>query len=383
MREASKNLSAKKVVENLMCADKNGESMDKIKKVFKSIKEKIDLIAIINTGVSDPNFKYLTQFRSGIFEQNFLLVDKHGMELITNNLEYETALGQRLKHMKIKRIDSGKETSSYLRKKIYKKTIGLNYNFLPIAYRNFIKKFKPKKIIDVSPAFVNARAVKDGSEMENIRAANKITKMAFAEIPQYFKAGITEKQLAARFNYLMAEKGADDNAFETIVCFGKNSALPHHSPSKSRLQENSFILIDAGAKYNNYCADLTRTFIFKPDIKSSKYKRMIEIYETVKRAQRLGLESAAEGVNGQKVFEKVLNFINTADHGKYKNKFIHGLGHSIGIEVHDHGASFSNQDIVLKENMVISDEPGIYINGFGGVRIEDDVLIKKKKSEFL
>jgi len=354
----------------------------KLNKIFNNIDKNIDLVLIMNTGIADPNFYYLTGFTSGLLEQNILLVYKDNIELITNKLEVKIALKQKTKNMKIIEINKSNEFKKYLKQKINKKVIGLNFSFLPIAYFNYFKKYKPQKIINSSNAFVDARKIKDKKEINNIRIANKITKEAFEKIKKYFKTGITEKELAAKFEYLMRENGASGEAFETIVSFDKNSALPHHFPDNTKLNKNSIILIDAGAKYNNYCGDITQTFIFEPDKKTEKYKKMIEIYNIVMKAQEIGLKKAKQGINGKEVHNSVDKFINTVNNGKYNGKFIHSLGHGIGIEVHD-GPGFSNQNNILEENMVISDEPGIYIVGLFGVRIENDVLIKKNKSIFL
>lgn len=355
---------------------------NRLKKIFSNIGKNIDLIVILNSQTADPNFYYLTGFTSGLFENNILLVERNGIELITDRLEFETALEQKIKNMKIKSINKANELEKYLKQKLSNKIIGINFSFLPIAYFRYLKQYKPKKIIDVGKAFMGARLVKDEKEIENIRIANEITKKAFKKIQQYFKTGITEKELAATFEYLMRKNNASEEAFETIVSFDKNSALPHHFPDNTKLKENSIVLIDAGAKYNNYCADITQTFIFKPNKNSDKYKKIIEMYNIVKQAQQIGLKNAKENANGKEVHNAVNNFINSVHKGKYNGKFIHSLGHSIGIETHD-GPGFSNQNNILKENMIISDEPGIYINGFGGVRIENDVLIKKNKSVFL
>lgn len=356
----------------------------KLENVFKNATAAgADLILLANTGNEDPNFLYLTEFESGLFENNILLARRDRMMLLTNSLEYETALAQKNRIMDVVNIGNSNEMSKILKQEIKDKVIGINMGFLPAGSLGIIKKFRPRKIIDISGAFAKARAIKDETELKKIRIANSITKKAFREIPKYFREGITEKEIAARFNYLMAYNGSDKEAFDTIVSFGKNSALPHHFPDSTKLAKNSIVLIDAGAKYKNYCADLTRTFIFKPDRASAKYKKMIGIYETVRKAQRIGLTKAVEEENGRNVHAAAVEFINTAYRGKYKGKFIHSLGHSIGIETHDPGASFSQQSVKLKKNMVISDEPGIYIVGFGGVRIEDDVLIGKNKSIFL
>ena len=134
--------------------------------------------------------------------------------------------------------------------------------------------------------------------------------------------GMTEKELAARLDYLMMERGADGLAFGTIVSFGKNAALPHHMPDSTRLKPNSFVLMDFGAKYRNYCADVTRTLIFKPDRKSKDYKRMAEMYGVVKKAQNIALKTIKPGVDASIPHIEAEKHIDEAAHGRYKGKFI-------------------------------------------------------------
>jgi Xaa-Pro dipeptidase len=132
--------------------------------------------------------------------------------------------------------------------------------------------------------------------------------------------------------------------------------------------------LDFGAKYNRYCSDITRAFVAG---NASKYHK--EVYETVYEAQQIAFESLRAGIDGKDVYKKVENFIAST---KFKGKFIHSLGHGLGLTVHDYGFLASNQSLKLKENMVFTVEPGIYIKGWGGIRLEDDVLIKKNGIEF-
>jgi Xaa-Pro dipeptidase len=171
--------------------------------------------------------------------------------------------------------------------------------------------------------------------------------------------------------------GASGTSFDTIVSFGKNAALPHHSPDKTRLRKGELILIDAGAKDSNYCSDITRTFAFGKIGEGQK-----EMIDVVKEAQRMAIGAIRQGRDGREIHSLAENYLNETRGGKYKGRFIHALGHSVGLEVHD-GPGFSKQKNILKPGMVITVEPGVYVPGFGGVRFEDDVLITEKGSEVL
>jgi Xaa-Pro aminopeptidase len=203
-------------------------------------------------------------------------------------------------------------------------------------------------------------------------------------IQKEFKEGMTEMELAARFDSISASLGSEGPSFKTIVCFGANAALPHHSPDRTRLRYGDFILIDAGAKVQNYCSDITRTSIFGTDkSRIPDCEKKQEMLRIVKDAQLAALRKIAPGVTGLTIHMEAQRTIDTAANGRYKGTFIHALGHSLGIEVHD-GPGFSpGAKQELEPGMVITNEPGIYVEGFGGVRIEDDILVTEKGAEVL
>lgn len=339
---------------------------------------KVDYFVIANSSGQDPNFRYLTRFRSGIFENDLLIGSRKGIVLYTSELEYQTALSQKLEGMKVVKVSGRnvKEVERGIKRVLGGKVVGINGGFLNVSkYVEIRKKYKPKKVIDISSSFSSARLVKDAYEIESIEKAASITRRALELIPRYFKEGITELELAKRFDELSASLGSERPSFTTIVCFGKNAALPHHMPDSTRLKKGDFVLIDAGATVNGYCSDMTRTFVFDRDKRLEKEKEMMEI---VKRAQELAIEKMRPGVIGSEVDKAARNYIDSALNGKYKGTFIHSLGHSVGLEVHDGFRLSQDAKVVLKENMVFTAEPGVYVPGFGGVRIEDDVLITRK-----
>ncbi len=336
----------------------------------------------MNTDIEDSNFLYMTDFTSGIFEQSILIIRRKKMKLLTGELEYETAKIQASSELEVDKIKYNKDVLSKVMKELNGQTVGINASFLPVNYKQFIQKYaKPKRIIDSSKDFARARRIKDHDEINRIRHSVAITKNALSTVEDSFETGISEMQITAKFEYLQTELGAH-TSFSSIVAFGSNSALPHYTPGNKKLSENTFVLLDVGAKYGNYCSDITRTFIYKPDKHSEKYKRMYRMYTVVEKAQELALAEMYSGNSASLPHDTAMNYINSAHDGEYKGKFIHALGHSIGIDVHD-GDVIPSKDLNLEEGMVFSDEPGIYLNKFGGVRIEDDVLIAKNKSEFL
>ena len=332
----------------------------------------------------DPNFIYFTCFASGLCENNFLIVKRDGIKLFTNALEYDTVMSQKPIEMDVIKIDTAQELIDKLRKEIKGKTVGLNYGFLPIDKYNFLKKeVKILKAVDATASLNATRAVKDADEIKVMSACTGMVRYAMSNIMKFAKEGMTERELASTFNDIMIKHGAQAPAFKTIVSFGENSAFPHHFPDDTVLKKNELVLVDAGAKYLNYRSDMTRTFIFKPDKKSAYYKRVIAMIEVVKSAQKNAMKLMKEGAVGKDVHLSAEKIINEANGGIYKGRFIHSISHSIGIETHDGEVLNRSSKLVLKRGMVFSCEPGIYVPGFGGVRIEDDVLITEKGNRVL
>ena len=220
----------------------------------------------------------------------------------------------------------------------------------------------------------NLAAVKDETEIQALKTAIEITDSVFEEITQIIKAGITEKELALEIAMRYGKYG-DGESFDTIVASGPNSALPHYHPGKRKLQNGDFVVIDAGAKYAGYHADMTRTVIIgNPTDKHN------EIYETVKESQQAGIDATIAGTSCKAVDDATRKIIVDAGYGA---KFTHGTGHGIGLEIHTFPRLSQQSEEVLQENNVVTVEPGIYLGGWGGVRIEDDIWVKNIGNEVL
>jgi len=355
----------------------------KLNKIFSSCKG-VETVFIRNTSEKDPNFTYLTNFRGGLFEGDILIANARGLTLYASSLEYETAISQKFEGIRVIKSTDREVTIALLKSSLKGKTVGINGSFLPYAQYMLLKsKFKPKRIVDISKSFLDVRMIKNSEEIRNIEKASGITKEAMKSIHNELKEGVTEKDIARKFDNISELLGSEGTAFETIVCFGKNTALPHHKPDSTKLKVGDLVLIDAGSRIGNYCSDVTRTVIFGNKNEIKNHEKKVEMLHIVKEAQRKAMNIIKPGIKGSKVDKMARSYIDTAADGKYKDRFIHSLGHSIGVEAHD-GEGFSpNSNEALRENMVITVEPGIYIPGFGGVRIEDDILITKTKCKIL
>jgi len=351
---------------------------NRVKNIFVNSKEKVGCIIIKNSNEPfiDNNFFYVTGLNKGLFEDSIAILYPDGqIKLIIPELEFDIA---KKAEAVIKFYKNKKEFKNILNDSIsHIKNIGLNFKGLSLNdFYKLKNEFPKKNFFDLSEAFQKSRLIKDELEIRLIKEACKISDRVAKKIPDFVNNGLKEFELAAEIDYLMQKYGADKPAFETISSFGKNSAQPHYSHGNNKLKKGDFILCDFGACYKKYNSDITRTFVFG---KASNKQR--EIYDIILKAQKIGLESIKPGVKACDVHKKVSSFI---DNTKYKGRFIHSTGHSLGLSIHDGEFRLGKDcEIPLQENMVITVEPGIYITGYGGVRIEDDVLIKEDGIEIL
>ena len=211
------------------------------------------------------------------------------------------------------------------------------------------------------------RSVKDASELELLAAACRITAQALADVLPQIRPGMAERALAAALDYRMAQLGADRPAFETIVASGPNGAIPHHSPTGRPLRRGDLVTIDFGAQYAGYHADMTRTIaVGEP----AGWQR--DIYDLVADAQRAGIEALAVGADIGDVDAAARDLIAAAGHAEH---FQHGLGHGVGLEIHEAPMLGYGRTGKLTERVPVTVEPGVYLPGKGGVRIEDVLVV--------
>lgn len=334
-----------------------------------------DAIVIVNgqDPFYDSAFWYLTGQKSGTFEGGIAVVREGKLDLIVSTLEEETAReGYGEVH-----VYSGREERDRLLKELLDgcRNVGFNTGSAPYASVRYIEKTAEINVTDVSKEILETLSVKDGKEIESIRKACGITSKAASEIPEILTPGMTEKEAAFAIDFRMRELGGEGNAFETIAAFGPNSSKPHHSPTDRKLSKGDAALFDFGTKYEKYCSDLTRTVFFgKPD------ERMARAYETVRRAQEAGFQCYRDGAPAADADIAARKII---DEGEFKGRMIHTFGHGIGMDIHQGISVYSKSEYVLKAGNVVSAEPGIYLPGIGGIRIEDTCLVLKDGAERL
>lgn len=254
------------------------------------------------------------------------------------------------------------------------KSIGFEKTNLTLAEYESLKKKIPAKWIETEGLVEKLRVIKDTNEIESIRKAAKITDQAFEFIKRKIKKGMTEKDIALYIEFFL-KKNADGIAFTPIVAFDNNAAIPHYIPSNNQqLTTNNLILLDFGAKVSGYCADMTRVIFFgKPS------SQQIKIYNTILHSQEHALNALKAGTAGGDIDYVARKYIVSQGYPAYP----HGLGHGVGLSIHEAPRLKKESNDLLEKNMIITVEPGIYLEDNCGVRIEDLVLIKEDNFEIL
>ena len=219
------------------------------------------------------------------------------------------------------------------------------------------------ELVPASDLLASLRRVKDAEEIESMIAAQRIAEKALSDIFHEIKPGVTEKEIAARLQYLMLHYGAEDKSFDPIVVSGPNGSLPHGVPSEKVIQAGEFVTMDFGCIYHGYCSDMTRTVAV-----GSVTDEMRQVYDTVLQAQLAGIAAARAGATGKAVDGAARDIIRQAGYGPC---FGHSFGHGVGVEIHEGPNATPSNDKPLPAGAVISAEPGIYLPGKLGVRIED------------
>ena len=236
------------------------------------------------------------------------------------------------------------------------------------TYLSFSEKLSAS-LVPAEETLEDFRIVKTEAEVEVMAKAEEILCRTFEKMLNFIKPGITEKQLAAEIEYNMRLLGANGTSFDTIAISGERCSLPHGTPTDKVIENGDFVTMDFGCRLDGYCSDMTRTVVVGKANPKQK-----EIYQIVKDAQLAGLDAIKAGVCAKDADKAARDVIENAGYGKY---FGHSLGHGVGLLIHEKPTLSSKSEQLLTENAVVTCEPGIYIPGFGGVRIEDMVCIKE------
>lgn len=318
--------------------------------------------------LTEVNRYYFTGFRSSF---GMLLITK-GKKYYATDMRYGLAAKQSLSGYELilgneKQCNQGIAAAL---KECGVKTLG--YEDGDVTVRQFEKMrsdFENVEFVACGENIANLRMIKTEQEIEWIEKSESIASQAFSKILNVIKIGMTEKELATELEYQIKKLGGEGTSFDTIVAFGENSAKPHAQPTDRKLIAGDIILMDYGTKYNGYCSDITRTVCMGKGNDTFRH-----IYDIVLQAGEYAIDNIKEGLSCREADSFAREFIIANNFG---SQFYHGLGHGVGLEIHEGPAVSGNSTDILKENMAITVEPGIYIDGVGGVRIEDLVIVGK------
>lgn len=254
------------------------------------------------------------------------------------------------------------------------KALGVEENVSYGEYRSLEELFKGIEFVAVDEAFSKIRAIKTEREISLIKTAQSVTETAFNEILPFIKEGVTEIEIAARLEYIMLKNGCE-LAFDSIVAFGENGSKPHAHRSERKLRRGEFVTMDFGAKYKGYCSDMTRTVAL-----GAVDERKARAYNAVLEANKLAEKAIKIGEKCCDIDAVARNYLAKFSLDKF---FSHSLGHSVGVDIHEMPAFSPRCEEVLKEGMIITVEPGVYLEGDFGLRIEDMALVTKNGAEIL
>ena len=250
---------------------------------------------------------------------------------------------------------------------LFCENVGFEEYYVSYAnYKEFVRKYRINNLVETEHIIEKQRMIKDDDEIKNIIKACNITDACFSHILKYIKPQMTEKQIAEEIDRYYNEH-AEGTSFETIVASGENTSMPHATPTDRKIQEKDIITIDMGCKVNGYCSDMTRTFFVGEVPEAVK-----PVYDLVLKNQIQTMQDFKDGISTRILSKMVENDFRLNGYD-----LVHSLGHGVGLEIHEPPFINYKTDVPLKENMVVTNEPGIYIPGKFGVRIEDTVQITK------
>jgi Xaa-Pro aminopeptidase len=343
--------------------------MERIEKLRKELESRqVDAMLITNP----YNRRYMTGFTG---TSGAAVVSKNDAVFITD-FRYTEQAKKQVKDFRIIQQESSilKEVAKIADEwKI--KTLGFEKDTMTYGEYESYQKVLNVELVPLSGVIEKIRLIKTDEEIKIIKVACEIADAAFSHILNFIKPGVTELEVSNELEFFMRKQGASSSSFDTIVASGLRSALPHGVATDKVIEKGDFVTLDFGAIYNGYVSDMTRTIaVGQPSAK------LVEMYNVVLEAQLLAIEKIKPGMKGIEADKIARDYL--AERG-YVEAFGHSTGHGIGLEVHEGPALSFRSEQVLEPNMVVTVEPGVYLPGIGGVRIEDDIVITGTGNERL
>ena len=333
---------------------------------IKCLRNQLNSLNIEGMIVSNPiNIKYLTNIDAEgelliTRKENIFLTDGRYVEAVNSELTIDSEI--------IVWDKRGMIREDYENYFLFCEKVGFEESYVTYEkYKQIMQLYKINELVETEGIIETQRRIKDEEEIANIKKACEITDNCFTFLKNYIKIGMTEREIAYKIEEFFIKNGAEGLAFNPIVASGTNSSMPHSIVTDKKIEEGDILLIDLGCKYKGYCSDMTRTiFIGKVD------DTIKNVYDMVLGVQNQAISQMKDGAN-------IKNITKVAEQELRINRFdlIHALGHGVGLDIHEAPVLTSKYDNLLKENMVIAIEPGVYVPKSFGVRIEDTVLITK------
>jgi Xaa-Pro aminopeptidase len=313
---------------------------------------------------SPSNRRYISNFTG---TAGVLIISSNAAKLITDFRYIDQANEQATEFDIVQHKGAIHDEIAKQAKELGIKRLGFEQDYLTYSTFSTYEKAIEASLVPITGMIEKLRLIKDASELKILKEAAKIADATFEHIIQYIKPGMTELDVSNELEFFMRKQGATASSFAIIVASGIRSALPHGVATDKVIKTGEFVTLDFGALYKGYCSDITRTIaIGEP---SDELKK---IYDIVLRAELKGLQEIKPGMTGEAADRITRDFITEHGYGEY---FGHSTGHGIGLDVHEGPRLASTSNEVLIPGMVVTVEPGIYISGLGGVRIEDDTVI--------
>lgn len=339
---------------------------------IKCLEEKMKLLEIDGMIISNPiNIEYIT----GVYAEGTLIINDKDNIFITDARYIEDVNSTITISDEINVRDQANiPENEYISFFANCPRVGIEENYISYSkYQNLVRIYRLKEAVETNNLIEKMRTIKDDNEIAKIRRACEITDNCFTNLLEYIKVGMTERQIAFEIEKYFIENGATGLAFDTIVASGENSSKPHAVPTNRKIQSGDNITIDFGAKYKGYCSDMTRTIFV-----GSVSDEVRNLYNFILEGQLRATNKIKDGVDGKSVSRCVQIEYNARNF-----ELIHALGHGVGLEVHELPYLSYRSSQILKENMVVTNEPGIYVPEKIGIRIEDTILVNKLESEVL
>ena len=346
--------------------------MDKIREIQKKLQEK-ELDAVLIT--DEKNQRYATGFA---FTDGAVVVTREHAYLITDSRYVEAAEQAVTERTKVILFGQNRRLVPCIQEILQNEKIEkLGAEEEKLSYQEYLRyeKALDLHLIPAQEIFQDLRASKSEDELEYMRAAQRISERALEDVLGLIRPGITEREIAAELNYRMMRYGAEGNSFDTISITGKKTSMPHGVPGDEVVRDGDFVTMDFGCLKGGYCSDMTRTVAV-----GHVTEEMRKIYDIVLEAQLRGIENARAGITGAEIDKAARDVIANAGYGAY---FGHSFGHSLGLDIHEAPNAMPRSQTIMPEGAVISAEPGIYLPGRFGVRIEDVMILRKDHAEVI